>query len=304
MVCKEHRIRAEKNVEAAEDRWKGMDDRGFAMYAEKQKAFSLIELLVVLSVVSMLMAILVPVLATARSQAYGAICQSNLRQLFLANTGYTLENDGYYVPAAPDIFSAKGGKYRWHGVRDSADEPFDARRGPLAGYLADGRVKKCPEEGDFARGGSWEENFEQGCGGYGYNRIYLGSREWEERQFVTIEQMEAAGWETTQNTEVGKPGETLMFADTAMCVEKPILIEYSFAEPPFYVYMGKPLTSFYLSPSIHFRHRGRAKVEWADGHSDSREMADFGDINVYDVDSAEMKLGWFAPIDNTPFDLK
>ena len=274
------------------------------MYAEKQKAFSLIELLVVLSVVSLLMAILVPVLATARSQACGAICQSNLRQLFLANTGYTFENDGYYVPAAPDILSTKGGKYRWHGVRDSADEPFEPRLGPLAGYLADGRVKECPEGGDFAGGGSWEENFEQGCGGYGYNRIYLGSREWEERQFVTIEQMETAGWETTRATEVGKPGKTLMFADTAICVEKPILIEYSFAEPPFYVYKGKPLTSFYLSPSIHFRHRGRAKVEWADGHSDSREMADLDGANVYDVDSAEMKLGWFEPIDNTPFDLK
>ena len=105
-------------------------------------------------------------------------------------------------------------------------------------------------------------------------------------------------------TEVGRPGETLMFADTAMCVEKPDLIEYSFAEPPFYVYRGKPMTSFYLSPSIHFRHREWANVVWADGHTDSQRMAGFGDMNVYDVDSAEMKLGWFEPIDNTLFDLE
>jgi len=277
---------------------------GIVMFAGKRKGFSLIELLVAVSVISLLMAILVPVLATARSQAYGAVCQSNLRQLFLANTGYSIENDGYYVPSAPDIMSANGGRYRWHGVRENGDEPFDPRRGPLVGYLADGKVKECPEGGDFARGGSWEENFEQGCGGYGYNHIYIGSRNWEGRQFTTIERMELAGWETTNNTEVCKPSETLMFADTAMCVEKPVLIEYSFAEPPFYVYKGEPVTSFYLSPSIHFRHRGCAKVEWADGHSDSREMAGFGDMNVYDVDSAEMKLGWFEPIDNTPFDLK
>ena len=277
---------------------------GLVMFAEKRKAFSLIELLVVMSVISLLMAILVPVLATARSQAYGAICQSNLRQLFLANTGYTLENDGHYVPAAPDIMSEKGGKYRWHGVRDSADEPFEALRGPLAGYLTDGKVKECPEGVDFVKGGSWNENFERGCGGYGYNHTYLGSRNWEDRRFVTIEQMERAGWETTRNTEVGKPSETLMFADTAMCVEKSNLIEYSFAEPPFYVYKGKPLTSFYLSPSIHFRHRDRAKVEWADGHSDSRRMAGLDGTNVYDVDSAEMKLGWFEPMDNSLFDLK
>jgi len=274
------------------------------MFAGKRKAFSLVELLVSVSVISMLMAILVPVLATARSQAYGAVCQSNLRQLFLANTGYSIENDGYYVPAAPDIYSENGGKYRWHGVREGADEAFEPRRGPLVGYLADGKVKECPEGADFAQGGSWDDNFERGCGGYGYNRIYLGSRDWEDRQFTTIEQMELAGWETTRATELGKPSETLMFADTAMCIEGSSLIEYSFVEPPFYVYRGEPITSFYLSPSTHFRHRDRAKVEWADGHSDSRQMAGLDETNVYEVNSAQMKLGWFEPIDNTLFDLK
>lgn len=274
------------------------------MFGKKQKAFSLIELLVVISIIALLMAILVPVLAAARAQAYGAVCHSNLHQLFLANTGYTIENDGHYVPSAPDIMSGKGGKYRWHGERDSADEPFDPLRGPLAGYLTNGKVKECPEGIGFGKGGSWNENFEQGCGGYGYNHIYLGSRNWEDRQFETIEQMERAGWETTMTTEVSKPAETLMFADAAMCVERANLIEYSFAEPPFYVYKGEPLTSFYLSPSVHFRHRDCAKVGWTDGHSDSRRMAGSGDTNVYDVDSAEMKLGWFEPIDNTLFDLK
>ena len=274
------------------------------MCTGKQKAFSLIELLVAISVISLLMAILVPVLATAKSQAYGAVCQSNLRQLYLANTGYTIDNDGYYVPAAPDIYSENGGKYRWHGVRDSADEPFDAGQGPLIGYLVDGKVKNCPEGTYFQKDGTWDENFERGCGGYGYNHIYLGSRDWEERQFTTIEQMALAGWETTRATEVSKPSETLMFADTAMCVENTNLIEYSFAEPPFYVYMGRPMTSFYLSPSIHFRHRDWAKVEWADGHSDSRQMADLDETNVYEVESAEVGLGWFEPVDNTLFDLK
>jgi prepilin-type N-terminal cleavage/methylation domain-containing protein len=276
----------------------------FVMCTGKRKGFSLVELLVVISVISLVMAILLPVLDTARSQACGAICQSNLRQLFLANTGYTLENDDHYVPAAADIMSEKGGKWRWHGVRENSEEPFDSLRGPLKGYLADGKVKECPEGTDFASDGAWNDNFERGCGGYGYNRTYLGSRNWEDRQFMTIEQMEKAGWETTRTLEVSNPAETLMFTDTAMCVEGSTLIEYSFAEPPFYIYRGKPMTGFYLSPSIHFRHRDRAKVEWADGHSDSRRIADFGGTNVYDVDSARMKLGWFEPIDNTLFDLK
>jgi len=274
------------------------------MFAGKKQAFSLIELLVVISVIALLMAILLPALALARLQAHRLVCESNLRQLVLANIGYAMENDSHYVPAAPDITSQWGGKYRWHGVRNSPDEPFDPAKGPLAAYLADGKVKECPEKVNFIKGQDWNTNFEQGCGGYGYNLIYLGSRQWQVSQFKTLQQIERAGWQTTKTTEVKSPTETLMFADTAMSNRQSYLIEYSFAEPPFYVHKGRPVTSFYLSASIHFRHRGWTNVGWADGHTDSRTMADLDKSNVYGVDSANMKLGWFEPIDNTPFDLE
>jgi len=274
------------------------------MFGDKRRAFSLIELLVVISVVALLMALLMPALGSARAQAQRMVCRSNLRQLVLANSGYAIENDGYYVPAAPDITSEMGGMYRWHGIRSSPDEPFDPMKGPIAAYLASGKVKECPEKVNFVGGQDWNTNFEQGCGGYGYNHVYLGSRNWQDRQFKTVQEAQRAGWETTKTTEVRKPTETLMFADTAMSNRKPYLIEYSFAEPPFYVYKGKPVTSYYLSASIHFRHRGRANMSWADGHVDSRQMADVDADNVYCVDSADMRLGWFEPVDNTPFDLE
>jgi len=274
------------------------------MFAEKKKAFSLIELLVVIALVAMLLAVLLPALVLARLQARRVVCESNLRQLFLANTGYAIENDSHYVSAAPDITSVQGGKYRWHGVRNSPNEPFDPAKGPLAAYLSDGKVKQCPQRTDFVTGERWNDNFEQGCGGYGYNHIYLGSRQWQVSQYKTLLDIERAGWETTKTTEVKRPSETLMFADAAMSNRKSYLMEYSFAEPPFYVYKGRPVTSFYLSPSIHFRHRGRANIGWADGHIDSRQMAQFDKSNVYGVDSAIMKLGWFEPVDNTLFDLE
>jgi prepilin-type processing-associated H-X9-DG protein/prepilin-type N-terminal cleavage/methylation domain-containing protein len=274
------------------------------MFTKKRKAFSLIELLIVISLVALLMAVLLPALALARSQSRSLVCKSNLRQLFLANIGYATENENYYVPAAPDITSANGGRYRWHGFRNSPDEPFDPAKGPLAAYLADGKVKQCPERVDFVKGEQWNDSFEKGCGGYGYNRIYLGSRQWQGHPFKTPQRMEQAGWETTKSTEVGHPAGTLMFTDTAMSNRQSYLIEYSFAEPPFSVYKGKPVINFYLSPSIHFRHGGRANVGWADGHTDSRGMVELDDSNVYGVDSARMKLGWFEPIDNTLFDLE
>ncbi len=274
------------------------------MFVKNRKAFSLIELLIVISLIALLMAVLLPALALTRSQARVVVCKSNLRQLFLANIGYATENENYYVPAAPDITAANGGRYRWHGFRNSPDEPFDPTKGPLAAFLADGKVKQCPKKIDFVKGEQWNDNFEKGCGGYGYNRIYLGSRQWQGQPFKTPQQMEQAGWETTKSTEVGHPTGTLMFTDTAMSNRQSYLIEYSFAEPPFSIYKGKPVTSFYLSPSIHFRHGGRANVGWADGHTDSRRMAELDSSNVYGVDSARMKLGWFEPVDNTLFDLE
>ncbi|GAG92020.1 unnamed protein product, partial [marine sediment metagenome] len=85
----------------------------------------------------------------------------------------------------------------------------------------------------------------------------------------------------------------------------PYYLEYSFAEPPYFVFNGQPATGWgYASPSIHFRHRGKANVGWVDGHITSEEVALFEEENIYGVKSCDMMLGWFEPIDNTPFDLK
>jgi len=270
------------------------------MFAKKKKAFTLIELLVVISVIALLMAILVPALALARSQARGAVCRSNLRQLVMANVGYATENDGFYVPAASDMWN-NCGYHRWHGVRESLGEPFDPLKGPLVQYLADGKVKECPVRAEFIKGRGWNTNFEQGCGGYGYNMAYLGSRLWQCGYSYGDKESYA---KTTRLAEAARPGETLMFADTAFYQHNKYLIEYSFAEPRFWISDGKILMSSRPLPSIHFRHRGRANVGWADGHIDDREMGDFYSDNDCYVDFADMKLGWFEPIDNTPFDLK
>jgi len=272
------------------------------MCNQKQKAFTLIEILVVISVIALLIAILMPALAAARSLTRGLVCKSNLRQLLIASIGYATENDGFYVPAASDMWDSAG-LHRWHGVRDTLDESFDASRGPLVGYLADGRVKECPAKVGFVKGEDWNTNFEQGCGGYGYNMTYIGSRIWQ-CGINGVQAWKESYARTTRMTEIAGPGETLMFADTAIANDGRSLIEYSFAEPPFTVSNGQTVIGFYMSPSIHFRHRGRANIGWADGHIEPREMAKFGDKNVYGVDSADMKLGWFEPINNTPFDLE
>ncbi len=272
------------------------------MRNKTEKAFSLIELLLVISIITLLLAIIMPALAAARSGTRDLVCKSNLHQLLIANSSYATDNDGFYVPAASDMWN-NAGLHRWHGTRETLDEPFDPRRSSLMGHLADGRIKDCPEKIDFIKGQDWNTNFEQGCGGYGYNMSYIGSRLWN-NGISSLQAWKDAYATTTRITEIAAPSQTLMFTDTAMANDDTHLIEYSFAEPPFTVYNGKTITGFYMSPSIHFRHRNHANIGWADGHTGQSRIANSCLKNIYGIDSDGMKLGWFEPINNTQFDLE
>ena len=61
-----------------------------------QRAFTLIELLVVIAIIALLLAILMPSLRRARDQAKGVTCRNNLKQVGLAFTLYTGDNEGKF----------------------------------------------------------------------------------------------------------------------------------------------------------------------------------------------------------------
>ncbi|MEM6259374.1 MAG: prepilin-type N-terminal cleavage/methylation domain-containing protein [Planctomycetota bacterium] len=54
--------------------------------------FTLIELLVVVSIIALLIAILLPALGAARESAQNTQCTSNVRQLMIGETAYTVDN--------------------------------------------------------------------------------------------------------------------------------------------------------------------------------------------------------------------
>lgn len=66
------------------------------LITQKRSAFTLIEMLVVISIISLLLAIALPVFAKTRAAAYQAICQSRLHQWALAFEGYAMQNNGFY----------------------------------------------------------------------------------------------------------------------------------------------------------------------------------------------------------------
>lgn len=68
-----------------------------------RRAFTLVELLVVIAVIGVLAGLLLPALAKSKENGKRINCTSNLRQLSLSATLYSGDNDGIYPPR--DLFS-------------------------------------------------------------------------------------------------------------------------------------------------------------------------------------------------------
>jgi len=80
----------------------------------RQRAFTLVELLVVIGIIAVLIAILLPALGKARQQAMTVQCASNLRQLYNAMNIYTNMYRGYVMPAR--TWSGSATNNFWCGI--------------------------------------------------------------------------------------------------------------------------------------------------------------------------------------------
>lgn len=267
---------------------------GGILSSKSAGAFTLIELLVTISIIFLLLSILMPALSLVRAKSHQLFCRGNLRQLVLGNMSYANEHQGSYVAGSFDIFTEN--KHRWYGVRNNIEEPFETSRGPLAGYIGK-KVIRCPVGVDYLELPPSEPDFDSGSGGYGYNMVYIGSRIWSDGYD------ERSCKVTAKDAQIRNPGKTLMFADTAMA-KLTSYVEYSFAEPRFFLMYGRPNTGWDPSPSIHFRHFTEANIGWADAHVDSRKMGQYDGVDEYGINTSEMNLGWFEPMNNSMFDLE
>lgn len=113
-----------------------------------RRAFTLIEVLVVVGVLALLTAILFPVFARARDRARASSCASNLHQLGLSIFQYTADYDGR-MPYAPDPAT----KQRIARPQEIYGEPLDSLiltlpdiRFVLRPYGAPPSLFRCPSD--------------------------------------------------------------------------------------------------------------------------------------------------------------
>ena len=106
------------------------------MKTRSRSAFTLVELLVVVSVIALLIAILLPSLKRARGQAKQVVCASNIKGMGLGLWTYWTENNGR-VPFIQSPFT-NGGLVPGFGDDSVSDERLDPfSREPYSDNVAD-----------------------------------------------------------------------------------------------------------------------------------------------------------------------
>ncbi|MEA3347301.1 MAG: prepilin-type N-terminal cleavage/methylation domain-containing protein [Candidatus Auribacterota bacterium] len=205
-----------------------------------RQGFTLIELLTVIAIISVLAAILLPVLGQAREKAKQVVCLSNISQLGKAWMMYARDYGGNCCPSYYG-FGNPSWDFTWNG---------EWKPGLLAPYMTNGEIKQCPSFYGNAGGRPYT--------GYAYNTTYIGGD-----PLSGI--LPAARIDQIQD-----PTGTVVFADGGF--GNPVSAQNYLRAP------NDP-TGLYVAGKVHFRHNGSADVCWADGHVSSTRTKHLYDPN-------------------------
>ncbi|MEJ2705273.1 MAG: prepilin-type N-terminal cleavage/methylation domain-containing protein [Sedimentisphaerales bacterium] len=231
------------------------------------RAFSLIELLVVIAVIALLLALLIPVMRSARELGQRAVCLSNLKQLTLAWTAYATECDGKLVDGDAFGKSAHGqpgenGYLEVMGWAGTAFLPRNSRhravllqhpdKGALWPWIKDVDIYRCPRGRKdhcltytIVISANASNNVE------GTYVPYTGGREWErvgKRVGSTVLLLRKI-------TDIISPG----------AGQRAVFIDTGQIDSQFYVHYLYPLWKYNLPPK---HHRDGMTLSMADGHAE------------------------------------
>jgi len=104
---------------------------------KRETGFSLVELLVVITIIILLAALLLPVLSRTKQKAYKARCISNLRQLGIGLRGFVADNNAYPSIIGPTNMGHNG----WWAIQLQSE--VSSKPEPIEKFITEG-IWRCP----------------------------------------------------------------------------------------------------------------------------------------------------------------
>ncbi|MCA9243099.1 MAG: type II secretion system protein [Phycisphaerales bacterium] len=224
----------------------------------RDRAFTLVELLVVVATIALLIAVLLPALGGARRQARQAVCAARLREIARAFHLYAADYNGRAMPLAytDTELLINGEQVFWWGSNGASR--VDATVGFIWPYLAvapdEEGLLECPDQ-------PWGSYRPQGFAGaptstFGYNGYFLcppHTPGWS----LTIGHRP---WRTVD--ELRDTSRVFAFADTMISLGDSQM-NNALLDPPLLARSHR--WSRNSSPTTSFRHAGRAVIAHVDG---------------------------------------
>lgn len=201
------------------------------------KAFTLVELLVVIGIIAMLISILLPALSRARIAAVRVQCLSNHRQVALGVFQYTADNRGTLPPAFRTNTEPVFGTYPWYAKRYVGQYIGNHKENTTDN---DSAIGVCPALGAKA---SWDDI------------VGIAVNECWDNGF---------GWGTNKVTSIRDTARTLLLVDVARDANgKSYLFEQ--------FYKGDAGTRSWSGSGrvVAYRHGKQTVASFADGHAEA-----------------------------------
>ncbi len=242
-----------------------------------RSAFTMIELLVVVTIISILTSILLPVFLQAKAAAKQTVCIAHTRQIGLALIMYTTDHDDMWAPASSVLpLSGFSPQQTWIGY-DNNNTPLNGgftgrvdqpalnppRPGAIDAYINNEQIKVCPNqpgEWQLAVAYNWfNPSFPSAY--FTTNPAALGNEFGPGAAQVIVD---ANGYSVAigvNDSMIQDHGDTLVtwehHAHVPLCN---FLQGYDWEESP-------PLNIVALKEHFNFLHRDGTVTQWADGHT-------------------------------------